>query len=312
MEVSDPESISCGMLKSESPQHPPEKPLDSHLNSSSTKQNSYFSLTIDEFQYKSGKSLGSMNMDELLNNVWNVEANQVSSNDENPATTPTINNIFPPQASFSIPTVLSNKTVEDVWSEIRRNQAPPPPPNRSSINGSGGSDNFPEHQQTFGEITLEDFLIKVGVIQEASGLCDQEPCLDHPCGGHGAMMMGVEFFRPSGGNNFPGGGGGSLVYHQVFTPNGGSFLGESSNDGNEKCEGVGRAAEPPHVKRRTANGCVELAVERRQRRMIKNRESAARSRARKQAYTAELEIELNQLREENARLKLVLVNVDIS
>ena len=29
-----------------------------------------------------------------------------------------------------------------------------------------------------------------------------------------------------------------------------------------------------------------------------------------QAYTAELEIELNQLREENARLKLILVNQD--
>jgi len=37
--------------------------------------------------------------------------------------------------------------------------------------------------------------------------------------------------------------------------------------------------------------------------MIKNRESAARSRARKQAYTVELEAELNHLKEENARLK---------
>ncbi|ONK71249.1 uncharacterized protein A4U43_C04F6460 [Asparagus officinalis] len=44
-------------------------------------------------------------------------------------------------------------------------------------------------------------------------------------------------------------------------------------------------------------------VERRQRRMIKNRESAARSRARKQAYTVELEGELNLLKEENARLR---------
>ncbi|XP_031495010.1 uncharacterized protein LOC116260713 [Nymphaea colorata] len=44
-------------------------------------------------------------------------------------------------------------------------------------------------------------------------------------------------------------------------------------------------------------------VDRRQKRMIKNRESAARSRARKQAYTNELEIEIAHLVEENVRLR---------
>ncbi|XP_078433915.1 bZIP transcription factor ABI5 homolog [Wolffia australiana] len=44
-------------------------------------------------------------------------------------------------------------------------------------------------------------------------------------------------------------------------------------------------------------------VERRQHRMMKNRESAARSRARKQAYTVELEKELGMLKVENAKLK---------
>jgi Tfp pilus assembly protein PilN len=38
--------------------------------------------------------------------------------------------------------------------------------------------------------------------------------------------------------------------------------------------------------------------------MIKNRESAARSRARKQAYTNELELEIAHLQTENARLKI--------
>uniref|UniRef100_A0ACD5UWE0 Uncharacterized protein n=1 Tax=Avena sativa TaxID=4498 RepID=A0ACD5UWE0_AVESA len=42
--------------------------------------------------------------------------------------------------------------------------------------------------------------------------------------------------------------------------------------------------------------------DRRQRRMIKNRESAARSRARKQAYTNEMELELEKLRRENMML----------
>ncbi|XP_027089735.2 uncharacterized protein [Coffea arabica] len=41
----------------------------------------------------------------------------------------------------------------------------------------------------------------------------------------------------------------------------------------------------------------------RNKRMIKNRESAARSRARKQAYTSELEIKVARLMEENAKLR---------
>ncbi|CAB4287199.1 unnamed protein product [Prunus armeniaca] len=63
-------------------------------------------------------------------------------------------------------------------------------------------------------------------------------------------------------------------------------------------------------RKRILDGPVEKVVERRQRRMIKNRESAARSRARKQAYTVELEAELNQLREENAHLKQALAELE--
>lgn len=56
-------------------------------------------------------------------------------------------------------------------------------------------------------------------------------------------------------------------------------------------------------RKRGAYGPVEKVVERRHKRMIKNRESAARSRARKQAYTVELEAEVTQLKEENNKLK---------
>jgi ABA responsive element binding factor len=47
---------------------------------------------------------------------------------------------------------------------------------------------------------------------------------------------------------------------------------------------------------------VDKATQQKQRRMIKNRESAARSRERKQAYTVELESLVTQFEEENARL----------
>ncbi|XP_028776603.1 bZIP transcription factor 27 [Neltuma alba] len=50
--------------------------------------------------------------------------------------------------------------------------------------------------------------------------------------------------------------------------------------------------------------------DRRSKRMIKNRESAARSRARKQAYTYELEQKLALLKEENAMLTKQLEQLD--
>ncbi|KAJ6708696.1 PROTEIN FD-LIKE [Salix koriyanagi] len=55
-------------------------------------------------------------------------------------------------------------------------------------------------------------------------------------------------------------------------------------------------------KRPHENGDVS-GGDRRHERMIKNRESAARSRARKQAYTTELELKVAMLGEENAKLR---------
>ncbi|KAL1557795.1 bZIP transcription factor 12-like [Salvia divinorum] len=57
-------------------------------------------------------------------------------------------------------------------------------------------------------------------------------------------------------------------------------------------------------KRRAAADEVPLdkATQQKQRRMIKNRESAARSRERKQAYTVEMEAHVTSLEEEHARL----------
>ncbi|XP_019441046.1 PREDICTED: G-box-binding factor 4-like isoform X2 [Lupinus angustifolius] len=55
-------------------------------------------------------------------------------------------------------------------------------------------------------------------------------------------------------------------------------------------------------KRKVIEETIDKATLQKQRRMIKNRESAARSRERKQAYTSELEYLVHQLEEENARL----------
>ncbi|KAJ9559971.1 hypothetical protein OSB04_005131 [Centaurea solstitialis] len=81
-----------------------------------------------------------------------------------------------------------------------------------------------------------------------------------------------------------------------------------SSDGMGKTNGDSSSVSPaPYefsgVVRGRRSGTVEKVVERRQRRMIKNRESAARSRARKQAYTMELEAEVTKLKEQNQELK---------
>ncbi|XWS73916.1 hypothetical protein CRYUN_Cryun02cG0170100 [Craigia yunnanensis] len=84
---------------------------------------------------------------------------------------------------------------------------------------------------------------------------------------------------------------------------------EESSNGSENGNGTNSVLEPAvlQYKKRIIDGPPKVAVERRQRRMIKNRESAARSRARKQTYTVELELELNQLKQENAKLKQLVV-----
>ncbi|XP_047060852.1 bZIP transcription factor 12-like [Lolium rigidum] len=67
-------------------------------------------------------------------------------------------------------------------------------------------------------------------------------------------------------------------------------------NGEEAARGGGRG------KKRQLMDPMDRAAMQRQKRMIKNRESAARSRERKQAYIAELESLVTQLEQENANL----------
>ncbi|CAM6033980.1 unnamed protein product [Sphagnum compactum] len=165
------------------------------------------------------------------------------------------------QGAMSLPRTLSRKTVDQVWKDIHRD---------SSSGGSDSGGGLPlgptttsaqERQTTFGEMTLEDFLMKAGVVREDAADI------------------------------------GTSQQQQGFS----SFMG-SNSDGMLSPMHYGLDG-PFRGRKRGPDGPVEKVVERRQRRMIKNRESAARSRARKQAYTVELEAEVNQLKEENSRLR---------
>ncbi|KAJ4724810.1 Protein ABSCISIC ACID-INSENSITIVE 5 [Melia azedarach] len=166
MAFSDSASVGYRGGESESLHQTPQSPKD-QASSPLDRQNPIFSLTLDEIQLKSGKSFGSMNMDEFLTNLWNVDENQVSSQsspNQNELQPTNDNNIIqtnPPtltrQNSFSIPIQICKKTVDEVWFEIQKDV-----PMDSIISNHEP----PERQQTFGEITLEEFLIKAGVVQE--------------------------------------------------------------------------------------------------------------------------------------------------
>ncbi|CAN6200346.1 unnamed protein product [Urochloa humidicola] len=133
-------------------------------------------------------------------------------------------------------------------------------------------------QPTMGEMTLEDFLSRAGVAVDAGGgVCAGPHWLHHQ-------------YPPPQQYVVPLGAGGAPALDAVYRDGVGVGVFLSQVAGRKR----GAAA---------VDGVVERTVERRQKRMIKNRESAARSRARKQAYTNELENKIALLEAENERLR---------
>lgn len=291
--------------------------------SSLNKQNSIFSLTLDEIQCKSGRSFGSMNMDEFLANIWSVEENQVPlqtnqdehevpiSNDkaitQQQQTPP--NNTLSRQDSFSIPIPLCKKTVDEVWFEIHKDQPPPleqEPTNNFARYG-------PHRQQTLGEMTLEDFLVKAGVAKDSTTSnrssqnrtvgtpIQQQQCVNVAAANNNNVacldtqygigtVMGSGYSNPQHGvtNHLSGGNNGFGTYqmfgHSNLLVGGGEVSNGTNPSAIEKCHSLTESG--GLKKKRIVDGPPEVVVERRQRRMIKNRESAARSRARKQVIYA--------------------------
>ncbi|XP_022144787.1 protein ABSCISIC ACID-INSENSITIVE 5 isoform X2 [Momordica charantia] len=394
----------------DSPLQSEQQQIKHHGFSSLGRQSSIYSLTLDEFQHtlcESGKNFGSMNMDEFLTSIWTAEENQAINAGQSQTAVAGLGNAqahfpvagasaekrniekqvsLPRQGSLTLPAPLCRKTVDEVWSEIHKAQQGQ---NQNGNDGNANSQNpkSAPRQPTFGEMTLEDFLVKAGIVREHRGaevgmsqslLPPQQYGVyqnsNHTIGAGyvSGSIMGLSTSAASGGASGgatgSGGGGGITTYQPV--PQGGSAIGDTSGyAGNSKRNSVYSSQPPPAVcyggrvvnggrgggggggyppaqpmgmagpvspvspdgmctnqvdssnqfgldmgglrgRKRIIDGPVEKVVERRQRRMIKNRESAARSRARKQAYTVELEAELNQLREENAHLKQTLAELE--
>ncbi|KAK4776542.1 hypothetical protein SAY86_005230 [Trapa natans] len=362
--------------------------------SSLGRQSSIYSLTLDEFQHglcENGKNFGSMNMDEFLSSIWTAEENQaingggrgeccnegndvrqcrhsgdhVSSN--NKGTNIAKQHSISRQGSLSLPETLCRKTVDEVWSEMHKSHHDN---HKASTKVICDPESAAGRQPTFGEMTLEGFLIKAGVVLEQCGPATAQsqqqqqqhygvyqsnnsaaigtnfipqPIMAADCLGsgpsstyqampHGGCSGGILGETPGFGNGKRNSSYRPVAPPACYAPNvvngsatGGNGYGPThpmgmsgpvspiSSDGMGigSVDGAGLDIAGMRARTRVMDaGPVDKVMERRQGRMIKNRESAARSRARKQAYTVELEAELNQLKEENAHLKQALAGLE--
>ncbi|XP_074570634.1 ABSCISIC ACID-INSENSITIVE 5-like protein 2 [Curcuma longa] len=282
-----------------------------------SRQGSLYNMTLNEVQNHLGEPLHSMNLDELLKSVFAVETNQLNGVDhENPMDQHASSSGIHRQGSITMSQELCKKTVDEVWQDIQIG------PNKGDEVKKSGHE---KRQTTLGEMTLEDFLLKAGVVTESImkegndfiGNLDhvenpdltsrtqgfthgtswlqqfnQIPAMNKQMQGQQSLLGAYMPVRPL---PQPIGAGSAPMFDAVF-PEGQMNISSPTIGGYSDSQTPGR-------KRRTSEDIVDRLSERRQKRMIKNRESAARSRARKQAYTNELENKVSRLEEENERLK---------
>ncbi|KAK1365935.1 ABSCISIC ACID-INSENSITIVE 5-like protein 2 [Heracleum sosnowskyi] len=272
-------------------------------------ENSLYNLTLDEVQSQLvhlGKPLTSMNLDEFLKSVWTVEANQgpgrvdyAASQNGLLASGSGLNR----QSSVTLSRDLSKKTVNEVWKDIQQGKK------KTSTQVSNC-----ERSSTLGDMTLEDFLVQAGVVTEggkASGpvfgvpialpqqsVPPQTPWMNYqiPSAHQPTQQQNMLAVYMPGNIVQPSLSLSSNPILDVYNET-------QMNISPSPLMGTLSDTQTPGRKRIASGDVVEKTVERRQKRMIKNRESAARSRARKQAYTHELENKVQRLEEENEKLK---------
>lgn len=276
------------------------------------RQGSLYSLTLDEVQNHLGEPLQSMNLDELLRTVFpdDLEPDGATTSQYVPSSS------LLRQGSITMPSELSKKTVDEVWKGIQ--DAP-----KMSVQGGGRRKR--ERQPTLGEMTLEDFLVQAGVVAQGF-LKDASDAGNLGLVGRGATAAGATDLTSGAqwlGQYQQQIAAAAIDTHQhgqqivpaaympiQFVPQPLNVVGPGATLGSAYSDGQSTSpispisdSQTPGRKRGVSGDVPNKFVERRQKRMIKNRESAARSRARKQAYTNELENKVSRLEEENERLK---------
>ncbi|XP_042479504.1 ABSCISIC ACID-INSENSITIVE 5-like protein 2 isoform X2 [Macadamia integrifolia] len=259
------------------------------------RQGTLYNLTLDEVQSQlenSGKTLDSMNLDELVKSVIGAEQDQIV---QNAASSSSSTAVTP--GNLNLNQTLGRKTVDEVWKEIVQ-----------QVQGNAGHDGSVQRQPTLGETTLEDFLVRAGAINfgNQDGAVDEQQLV--AAASQQADWLQFQMAAVQQQQQM------TVLDSTMSLPV--SVFGISSLDVGYHENQLALSMPMPLVvatptesqgavdrKRRFSDEIKEKTIERRQKRMIKNRESAARSRARKQAYTNQLEHEIAQLKEKNKRLK---------
>lgn len=262
--------------------------IQSHDLNPLARQGSLYSLTLDEVQNQLGdlgKPLSSMNLDELLKTLWTAEANNQAGEGVDGGSNVQLPGQSAPglslnqQSNLMLSMDLSKKTVDEVWQDIQQGQK------RSSL----------DRKTTLGEMTLEDFLVKAGVVSESAG---GNKVLGSVGDGGGADLTGMpqhtQWMNFQMSSMHPQQQQGMLPafmpshpVQQPITLGGNPIIDAGYPDTqmtmcSSPLMGTLSDTQTPGRKRVAPDDIAEKSVERRQKRMIKNRESAARSRARKQ------------------------------
>ncbi|RRT51953.1 hypothetical protein B296_00036939 [Ensete ventricosum] len=223
-------------------------------------QGSIYSLTLNEVQSHLGEPLHSMNLDELLRSVFPSEEHQ--SPGGHGAKDPRLHR----EGSVTMPRVLSKKTIDEVWRHIQQGQEEA----EEGVRDYG-------RQSTLGEMTLEAFLSKVGIVTEVADRSRSSEI------GNVGFMPRSQWFqqyhqrqRQQAQQSIAGAYGSRQLPQPLAIVDAVYHEGEGANSSPLN-------PQTPRRKRGPVEDMEKKTVERRQKRMIKNRESAARSRARKQA-----------------------------
>eukprot|EP00898_Chlorokybus_atmophyticus_P004396 jgi/Chlat1/4958/Chrsp32S04953 len=279
-----------------------------------------------------GKTLGSINMSDFVQNIWNVEESAMQATDISLSTPALRSPTLSRQNSLALPQGIGGKTVEEVWRSISSSISPPPA-------ASAGEATTPAKSA----MTVGDFF-------KFAGVQDLSPQIASAVG-RGKPDMPATGFRSFSPTLQPR----PVLHHSVAIPQGvrpmvhqavhqavhqGVPLGLKRQHASALPRVLPapvvvvsptRAAQPvtptrqqtatsdrgddddtdstaPSAGQKRSGEHLGQKSDRKAKRMIKNRESAARSRARKQAYTQELEAEVTALKEDNKRLRTEKVN----
>jgi ABA responsive element binding factor len=247
-----------------------------------SRQDSIYSLTFDELQGAlggAGKDFSSMNMDELLRHILTTEeSNAMATATTATATTAASVDMNAPapiqrQGSFTLLRSLSKKTVDEVWREVvgLTGEDAPAPPAPAPVQAQE------QRQPTLRKMTMDNFLARENLgqslvlpQQHRQGLFQQTNVVTP------TMQMGNGMVNGVVGQGVTG----AMTAAAPTTP--------VVLNGYAKVEAGDLSSLSPvsypsdGALRARKRSTVEKVAERRERRMIKNRASAARSRARKQ------------------------------